>query len=229
MRAAAGRRSIDDGQDTPLAKLLAALAGIFAHVTQEQVVAALLPSPDDGVAEFLARVTVEELWGKGEMALWGQLSVANGEPLANLPDKPHRRLGLERIPATTFFARRGEDAEWERIEVGEFSLILEDAGTWSVGDGRWRWVEIHVTYRGCRTAEAEARDRLRRIGAHRKAISNEALQDYVNARPELGRPRLCKALTKAGYGVTRQRVANAVENRHAGKDRLKGGRPPRQG
>jgi hypothetical protein len=115
-RATAGRRGIDEGQYTPIAKLLMALAGIFAHVTQEQVVDALLPSPDDGVAEFLARVTVEELWGKGEMALWGRLSVAGGKPVLR-PGQPHHRLGpLERI-------------------LGGSSLILED-GTHSVlGDG----------------------------------------------------------------------------------------------
>ena len=50
---------------------------------------------------------------------------------------------------------------------------------------------------------------LRRIGEHRKAISDEALLEYVKAHPKHGRPRIYKELRDAGYGVTKQRVENA--------------------
>jgi hypothetical protein len=208
---AAAKRGIDDGQYIPIAELLTDLGKIFAHVTKEQAVAAYWLAPPDAVLHsFLAYGAVSGLWAEGEMALWGRLSVAGGEPILR-----HRRLGqLERI----------------RVDVGEFSLIREDDGAWSVGDadGNWRWGEIRVTPRSYRTAVESARDMRRRIGEHRKAISDKALREYVNDRPTLGRPRIYAELTAAGYGVTKQRVQNAIEDRDGGL-RLKGGRPSRRG
>lgn len=224
-----GRRDIDDGQYTQIKALLTALGRIFAHVTKKQAVAAgWCTPPDEVLHNFLAYSTVEELRAEGEIALWGRLSVAGGKPVVD-PDNPHRRLGkLMRIPTTRFFERRGEDAEWESVEAGEISLILEKAeggcDVWSVGDddGRWRWIDICVTSRSYRNAVAEAKDRLRRIGEHRKAISDGALLQYAKDHPKHGRPRIYKALRDAGYGVTKQRVDKVLAIRDAG-GRLKGG------
>jgi hypothetical protein len=225
-RAAAGGADIDDGQYTQIETLRTALARIFAHVTKKQAVAAGWLTPPGAVLhDALAYSTVQGLWGEGEIALWGRLSVIRGEPLLN-PDKPHRRLGkLMRIPTRpTFLVRRGEGEAWERIEGDELDLIREDDGTWSVGDndGGTRWIDICVTYRSYKNAVAEAKDRLHIIGEHRKAISDGALLQYAKDHPKHGRPRIYKALRDAGYGVTKQRVADALAIRDAG-DRLKGG------
>lgn len=114
------------------------------------------------------------------------------------------------------------------VEGSGFSLILEkdDDGNdvWSVGDddGSWRWVDICVTSRSYRNAVAEAKDRLRRIGEHRKAISDGALLKYAKEHPKHGRPRIYEALINKGYGVTKSRVDKALAIRDAG-GRLKGG------
>jgi len=207
---------------------LAHLAEILTHVNQTQAKVAGWRSSVEGLPEFLALTTVGGLWGRGEIALWGRLSIAAGEPIVR-PDKPDRRLGrLERIPTTMAPLRQGEDGEW--VGGGGLSLIYEDDGTYSVGDDadQWRWVDIHLTNRSCRTALDEARDVLRRFGEHRSLISDEKLKTYVEAHQKLGRPRLYKKLRADGYAVTKRRVANAVENRDSGSARLKGGRP-RQG
>jgi len=189
---------------------LAHLAKIFAHVTPRQATAAGWGSPvEDGLSDFLALTTVEGLWGQGEIALWGRLSVADGEPILR-SDKPQRRLGgSERVYKGT----------------GSNPSLVKENDVWSIEDGAWRWVDVRLSRRSCRTAEEEAREELRRIGEHRKAISDEAILKYAKDHPKLGRPRIYKELRDAGYGVTKQRVQNAIDNRDASKERLKGGRP----